>query len=931
MGEKVVVGPINSGWRTDRKPFVIDNDSFPTLINAYQWRGRLLRKRGTSRLARLTKFLASALPYTSVTSFTLSSGAANLFTVFSLNADAQLVPGSVKFTDSTAGNTYQDNGDGTLTGAPSGTGTVNYSTGEITVTGGASNTIDTVSFNYYPCLPVMGLEDFELSSSQYAKNISFDTTYSYNIETNAPHSCYNISFYKNPSSGGSYTAKTVWSPLKWNGQNYQQFWTINYQSAMWATNGINIPFNPTNVGMQYKAITTVTVLSPTTATLAITAHGLSVGDFVFVNEVVTTTGINFQTGYVTTVTDANNVIVTFPNANMATNGTGGIAQYLTNTADSTKDCMRWIDGYPVNGANPPVFTNGPGWVNFCPPLSKDVYSIGDKPAAKWYLVTARLIVPFKDRILFFGPVIQTSTAGSQTYIPDLVIYSQSGTPYYTASFQGQPESPTSITPVLVAGINTASPTSISDGQVGSPAAFFSDIPGFGGFVQAGIDEPITSVSVNEDVLIVGFTTVQTRFVYTGNDIIPFNFFLINSELGTQSTFSAVNFDDGVITVGTRGIIMTAQTRAERIDEDILDQLFQISLKNNGSERVTAQRDFIQEVIYFTSNSNGSRALFPNQTYLYNYREGTWARFLESYTTYGQFRKSGGYTWSQIGSIFGTWKQWNEPWNSGSSTLFQPIVIAGNQQGFVVSRDEGTNEPASLIIQGITGNTVTSPDHGLNNGDFVIPSAALGTISSQINGIIFKVNVLTNDTFQLLGPPITGGTYLGAGVITRMYRPFIQSKQFPTSWSIGRKTRLGFQQYLLTTTDNGQITLLIFLSQDDGQAYNDSNIVPSLGSTNNTLIYSTVVYTCPESTNLGLTPSNASLMMIAPINDSDPTKTASPQQQIWHRLNTSLIGDTVQVGFTLSDDQMFDSNFNSQFAEIELHGFILDVNPSQWLS
>ena len=77
--------------------------------------------------------------------------------------------------------------------------------------------------------------------------------------------------------------------------------------------------------MQFKPITTVTVTSTTTATLTITAHGLVVGDFVFVNEVVTTTGINFQTGYVITVTDANNVVVKFPNATIATNGTGGIA------------------------------------------------------------------------------------------------------------------------------------------------------------------------------------------------------------------------------------------------------------------------------------------------------------------------------------------------------------------------------------------------------------------------------------------------------------------------------------------------------------------------------------------------------------------------------------------------------------------------------
>ena len=928
MGEKIVVGPINSGWRTDRKPFVIDNDSFPTLINAYQWRGRLLRKRGTSFLTRLNRYLASSSAYTSVTSFTLTAGAANLITKFSLSSTSQFVPGTITFLDSTAGNTYTDNGDGTLTGAPGGSGTVNYATGDITVSGGAGNTITTVSFTYYPGLPVLGLEDFITTSSQYAKNVSFDQKYAYNIETTSPFSSYSISFYKNPSTTGSYTAKSTWTGLQWNGQYYQQFWTTNYQAAMWATNGINVPFSVTNVGMQYKPIVAVTIIGATSATLQITGHGLVVGDFVFVNEVVTTTGINFQTGYVTTVTDSNNVIVTFPNANIATNGTGGIAQYLTSNSDSTKDCIRWFDGYPNSGSAPPVFSNGRGWVNFCPPLSKASFSIGDKPAAKWYLVGARMIVPFKDRLLFIGPVIQTSTAGSQTYIQDMIIYSQNGTPYYTASFQGEPDLTTSSTPLLVAGINTPSPSSISDGQTASPAAFFSDVTGFGGFVQAGIDEPLTSVSQNEDVLILGYPTGQIKLVFTQNDIVPFNFFIINSELGTESTFSAINFDDGVLTAGTRGFVMTGQTRAVRLDDQILDQIFQIRIKENGTEQVTAQRDFVAEWIYFTSKSNSYASKYPNQTYLYNYRESTWAQFYESYTTYGQFRKSSGFTWATI--PFRTWASWNQPWNAGSGNILQPIVIAGNQQGFVVTRDEGTQESKSLFISGFTANLVTCPDHGLNTGDFIFITDVLGAIAPQVNNKIFKVDKVTNSTFRILGDPVTAAAYLGGGLITRMYKPYIQSKQFPTSWGLGRKTRLGPQQYLLETTDKGEITLLIFLSQDATSAYNTGAIVPSLGPTNNSLIYSNVLYTCPESTNLGLTSANANLMMIAPINTVTPIDTASPQQQIWHRMNTSLIGDTVQVGFTLSDDQMFDPDFKSQFEEIQIHGFILDVNPSQML-
>jgi hypothetical protein len=98
------------------------------------------------------------------------------------------------------------------------------------------------------------------------------------------------------------------------------------------------------------------------------------------------------------------------------------------------------------------------------------------------------------------------------------------------------------------------------------------------------------------------------------------------------------------------------------------------------------------------------------------------------------------------------------------------------------------------------------------------------------------------------------------------------------------------------------------------------LLPSI-RLNNSLIYRDILYTCPESTNLGLTSANVNLNLI----------TASQQQQIWHRMNTSLIGDTVQIGFTMSDSQMRDIEFKNQFVEIELHAFLLSISPSQYLS
>lgn len=1002
MGEKIVIGPINKGLVNAREAFAVDNDAFPMLINAYQWRGRIKRKRGTSFLGRLQRYFNSAnSSYGSITSFNLVASIGNILTSFSLQTTGNIVEGSVSFI--VAGNIYTDpDEDGTLRkGGLSDPGsTINYATGAIVIVGGAGNAVSTATFRYYPDLPVMGLEDFVTDNIQFPGTIGFDTKYSYNIATASPYPIYDVSFYRNPTTATypAYVRKTNSTPTSWNGQDYQQFWTVNYQGALWTTNGISSPFSVTNIGMQFKPIVAVTITTPGLGAIAkieITGHGLVEGDFLFINEVlpVATIQINFQTGYVIGVIDLNNVSVKFPNATLTVDGTLGIAQYLTNRSDVTKDCIRFYDGDPTDGNSlTPVLSGTHGWVNFCPPLSQFDYSIADLPARQYYLVGARMIINYKDRLLFLGPVVQTSSTGP-IYLQDTIIYSQNGTPYYTSSFTNTIVPADATRPDII-----FNPILVPNNQTATAPAYFEDSTGFGGFISAGLDKPINSVGSNEDVLICGFNTAQAKVVYTGNDIVPFTFYLINSELGTSSTFSVINMDEGIISRGSRGFIMTTQNSTSRIDLSIPDQVFEINLTNNGTERICAQRDYINEWMYFTYPSNQESWNFPNQTLQFNYRDNSWAIFNECYTTYGAFRKQTGFTWNTVGVTFRSWQEWNESWDSGSSTLEQPIVIAGNQQGFVIIRDDGTGESNSLYIRDISSGTITSPDHCLSNDDYIIISGALGTIGPDVNEKIFSVAKTTSTTFTV-NPPITSvGTYLGGGLIKRMYIPFIQTKQFPTSWGMSRKTRLGVQQYLLTRTDDAQIQLLIFLSMNNSSAYNFGSIVPDLGSVNNSLIYSTVLYTCPESTNLGLTPANTNLQM----------PTASQQQQIWHRVNTSLIGDVVQVGFTMSDAQMrsldiisyaitgatraspavlstsaqFDKNSivtisgvvgmtelngnsytvissnattvtidvdssafttyvsggivsqygpKNQFAEIELHGMILDVTPSQVLA
>jgi len=135
------------------------------------------------------------------------------------------------------------------------------------------------------------------------------------------------------------------------------------------------------------------------------------------------------------------------------------------------------------------------------------------------------------------------------------------------------------------------------------------------------------------------------------------------------------------------------------------------------------------------------------------------------------------------------------------------------------------------------------------------------------------------------------------------------------WQQGRQVRLGSQKYLLEKTANAQVTLNIYLSQDPDNVWNNTTVDPPL----NSLIYTQTLYTCSESTNIGLTPANTNLQM--PIGET--------QKQIWHRMNTSLIGDSVQLGITLSEAQMKDITYAT--AEIALHAIQMTVYPGPQLA
>jgi hypothetical protein len=862
MPDQIYIGNFSKGLREDRTSFNIDNDAFSLLFNMYVWRERVKRKRGTVLLGRLTRQISISAPNN------------NNNLLMGLEATASLEPGSINVIGS-GGTLWTDPlANGILVSTPPGSfGTVNYTTGVIK----GPTPPNTGTFSYYPGLPVMGLRDFTSSSgaftsqtSNYPLLLAFDTTYAYQcdqMDVNA--NFFSVSYYK-----------ITGNPVIWTGQDYQLFWSTNYPSttlgqsgAFWATN--NVP------GFSAYTISNVAVGNPTTITTSVN-NNIQTGDQVWFNELMGANAASLnQLVFTATRTGANTFTIPV-NTTGQTIANIGLVQLLTNTVGG-QDGIRWYDGDPTGGTGI-VTSPTTGWVNFSPPLTATTVSINGLPPALYYLVGALVILPFKDRLLFFSPWIQAN-GGIPIQLQDTVIWSWNGTPFYNSL--------------------------VPNNQTFNVKAFYVDQTGLGGYLSAGISQPIQTVTNNEDVLLIGFggNGRKTRFAYTGNDIQPFLYYNINSELPSSSTFSSVVLDKGAIDIGSFGICITDQQSAQRIDLPIPDEVFRINKDNQGTLRVNAIRDYVNEWIYFTypvdnSGTPSQTWKFPTQSFFYNYRDNTWAIFYENYTAHGNYRANDVITWATL--PYNSWGEWTDPWNTGTETDFEIQVIAGNPQGYILVKDVGTGEGLSGYISALSndGNgltQITSYNHCLTNinpftftTDFIYIQGAIGTNSSTLNNTVYQVIRIVDVNNFVINVPYNFADYMGAGQYSKLSHPKMQTKQFPLYWKEGKQVVLGPQRYLLSATDDGQITINIYLSQDSITPWNN----PNFSGLTNGLEYSQIVFTSIEPNNL-------------------QTIIGTTQSQIWHRVNTSLTGDTFQIGLTLSDAQMLD--LDTATDEIILHG------------
>jgi len=928
MTQPFLIADTKIGIERDLEPWLLPNDAYPDLQDCYIWRGGVHKRQGYQFLGRLQRIVAPISMGASTVTFTLT--------------DISLIPGLSSFTIGTV--TFMDNGVGGFFQTDAGVGSaIDYTTGVVTLNL-AAPAPSNLSVNYFPGLPVMGLRDLETLTENEDSLIAFDPSFSYLFSGGMFQ---DLTFYKGSDA-----------PFIWHGMDFDLFWTNNYLRAMFATNG---PGSTTDVHnfLDGAPYTTLTAGSPTT-TIQVTGVDVTAlfvaGDFVFIypNSTTTTfppvgTTTEFQgSGIITSSTVVGgNTIILVTVATTTNSGTGTIFNLSRNIGNGTSvgDTVKWLD------------QDKSGWVNFQPPLN-------GAGVATNYLQSCEMIFPYKGRLVILN-TLEGPLTGSPNHFYQRARWSQAATVYYSNPL----------------------PTNYTGGA--DPQAWRDDVIGKGGFIDAPTLEQIVSAEYVKDSLIVYFERSTWQLRFTGNDLLPFVWEKINTELGAESTFSVVAFDKIAIAMGDVGFHACDTVNVQRIDAKMPDEVFNVQSTNNGPQRVFGIRDYFYELVYWTVPYSGINTIqgagtasafkFPNKLFVYNYVDKAFSFFNDSFTCFGYYQAANAITWASENIL---WGDMDVLWSDHEvDNAFTTNIIAGNQQGFVELMMQQSSNDVSLFIGNIVGNTITCPNHNLQENMYIKVVSASGITSGV--GIIYKVITIVDPNNFMVDQSLIG-TFTGSGTLSIVNNFSIMTKKFNPFIAEANQVRLVKTDIFMDRTANGQVTINLFINDDiNSTPINQSNIPISSVSAPITAItlanpcVVTVQPAIPVSINdvlfiagvggttqvngmssfvTGITPIVNGLQLALAFNSSaysayisggtlynvskntgnvvntfpESTYSASPDTnlvnaKLWKRIYFEDISQFFQFQFTFSDTQMRCDPISAE--DVVLHGLVLYFSQS----
>ena len=863
--DKFIIGYTDdkSGFQNNVLPWLLPDNAFEVMKNAYTWRGRVRKRIGSVLMKGDPNGSRLRIPFIPIA---LGVITLPLNVAVGMKIEESILNGAtLTVTDITP--PY-----------PIALSLISTNVA-VTATVTAVNQITIVTASgapavyLYPALPVTGIGQYENALTNDETTVAFDTKFAY--------------YY----SGADWQRLNNVTPGNdiWTGTDINLFWIANYRGVtasenyLWVTN-----FVPAD-GIRYRTAIVGEWRKPTLFYSKGTVIGITVaGNF------VGPLGSPPVLGSIVIVGSTAFVVISSAAGFQAM----GVIPLTTSAAVGGATC-------DFNAAN----------INIAAAVNTTSVYYSDQLLIK----TARIVLQFKNRLILLNTVENVS--GVDTSFRNRCRYSAVGNPLFGTV-----------------------------GTVYTSVSFMEDLPGFGNAIDAATQEAIVSAEFLKDRLIVYFERSTWELVYTGNQIYPFTFQKINTELGCESTFSTVPFDKTVLGFGNVGIHSCTGANVVRIDEKIPDFVFNLHNLQSGVDRVVGIRNYQPEVAIWTYPGEGRTADFPypNNMLVYNYVNSSWAVFDDSYTFFGFYQSSPtdptpGGTWD---ASYTQWSQTLDVWGGsiGTTNSIKTLkVIGGNQQGWlnILTNDSSINAP-SLQITGISNSAAASTvnnavdssvvfiysvDHNLASGDFIAVDSLQGiTISlttsddppltyvllrvvgqvltvvdrNKIKVVFKKFNTITKQYEAI----ILNGTYKGKGQITRISLIQIDSKDFNLYLGKDYNAYVSSINFMVDRTINGYIKVNYNL--------NTASSVP-LPQDTSALLGNSQLTTFPYALALF----------------------EQKQAQLWHNIYLSADGQFIQIQLVNDTQQpfVFDidpvssvTNYSVE-QDFQLHSMIIYAQPT----
>ncbi len=242
----------------------------------------------------------------------------------------------------------------------------------------------------------------------------------------------------------------------------------------------------------------------------------------------------------------------------------------------------------------------------------------------------------------------------------------------------------------------------------TPYDFAQDISGHGGFRSAPTGDWMMNVEPLRDALVVSFTNSTFLWRYTGNAFDPFRFIQVNNSRSTNAPYGGVSYDQRTTSMGSKGLTYCDGNNVDRYDISVTDLWTDIN-QDHFEQCFAKKFDTLNQtwMLYPSMNTDETTS---DSVMVYNFLEDTWAKFIpnmgalvqtptqnNTLSCLGLGFTTKDLTWADfgVGGIYEgyTWADFPVAWNNWLEQALAPILLGGDQNGFVYELNVGPTDNA----------------------------------------------------------------------------------------------------------------------------------------------------------------------------------------------------------------------------------------------